>query len=145
MPREAWIRAKREISGLLVWRQGSGAQNPDRVQEDPWRIEESLVGCDSTLYIGKDLLGEEAKSMEQAAAAHTLNTTLEWWKEYTTVPPMQHADVSRRKVIAYYANSSCSACDACPRVRINSRSLPHVALSLTLPALLAPGNAHSAI
>ena len=76
MPREAWIRAKREISGLLVWRQGSGAQNPDRVQEDPWRIEESLARCVSTLYIGKDLLGEEAKSMEQAAAAHTLNTTL---------------------------------------------------------------------
>jgi hypothetical protein len=77
--------------------------------------------------------------MEQAAAAYTLNTTLEWWKEYTTVPPMQHADVSRRKVIAYYANSSCSACDACPRVRIDSRSWPHVVLSHTLPALLAPG------
>jgi hypothetical protein len=91
------------------------------------------------MYIGKDLLSVEAKSREQAAAAYTLNTTIEWWKEYTTVPPMQHADVSRRKVIAYYTNSSCSACDACPRVRIDSRSWPHVALSHTLPALLAPG------
>ena len=69
-------------------------------------MEESLARCVSTLYIGKDLLSVEAKSMEQAAAAYTLNTTLEWWKEYSTVPPMQHADMSRRKVIAYYANSS---------------------------------------
>ncbi|EKX36768.1 hypothetical protein GUITHDRAFT_145509 [Guillardia theta CCMP2712] len=71
------------------------------------------------------------KPRSQFSALH------EWWKIYTTVPPYDRADHSRRKLIGYYTFPGCSPCGLCNRVRIDISSFPSSSFSRSLPALLA--------
>ena len=38
---------------------------------------------------------------------YTYNTTLEWWQEYTTLPPINWVDTTRRVVNGYFTNEGC--------------------------------------
>ena len=42
---------------------------------------------------------------------YTYNTTLEWWQEYTTLPPINWVDSTRRVVNGYFTNEGCEGKD----------------------------------
>ena len=66
----------------------------------------------------------------------------EWWAEYTRVPPVNRVDFSRRKVVAYYYDPSCSSCGLCAPSAILSIDSPtgarkHTIVRKPLVSLLA--------
>ena len=79
---------------------------------------------------------------EQLAFTYAYNTTLEWWKEYTTLPPFEHHDMSRRKVHSYYTYKGCEPCGMCARLRLDTRNFENVIVSSKLPAALLGSKNH---
>jgi len=73
---------------------------------------------------------------QQKAQIYTFSTTLAWWKEYTTLPPFNYVDFSRRMVNAYYTYDGCEACGMCARLRLDSRKYPNAEASSQLPSSL---------
>ena len=86
---------------------------------------------------------------------YTYNTTLEWWQEYTTIPPINWVDFTRRVVNGYFTNEGCegknvlnsvvrccfimelkfrgshAVCGMCARLRLDSRTFESISVSLS--------------
>ena len=94
------------------------------LQWEPRAAEEAIARCVLADYLKKPEPTDDG--FQDNSRKYTYNTTLEWWKEYTTLPPFNHMDFSRRKVNAYYTYDGCEACGMCSRLRLDSRNFENI-------------------
>jgi len=91
---------------------------------EPRAVESVIARCVAAEYLKKP--APTSDPFQDRSREYTYNTTLEWWKEYTTLPPFNHMDYSRRMVNAYYTFDGCEACGMCARLRLDSRNFENI-------------------
>jgi hypothetical protein len=106
---------------------------PCNLKWEPRAVEEAIARCVMADYLKKPKPTEDA--YKDNSRMYTWNTTLEWWKEYTTIPPFDHVDFSRRKVNSYYTYEGCEACGMCSRLRLDSRNYENIEVPMLLLVL----------
>jgi hypothetical protein len=106
---------------------------PCNLKWEPRAVEEAIARCVMADYLKKPKPTGDA--YKDNSRMYTWNTTLEWWKEYTTIPPFDHVDFSRRKVNSYYTYEGCEACGMCSRLRLDSRNYENIEVPMLLLVL----------
>jgi len=108
--------------------------NPCDLQWEPRAVESAISRCLAAEYL--KVPKPTTDGFQDNSRQYTYNTTLEWWKEYTTLPPFNFMDFSRRMVNSYYTYDGCESCGMCARLRLDSRNFENIDVSSQLPATL---------
>ena len=83
---------------------------------------------------------QASSSIRMNTYRYTLSTIKAWWQAYTSAPPYNRVDETRRKIIAYFGSESCADCGMCGgHLRLDSRNFPGFQTKSPLPKLLTVG------
>jgi len=81
-----------------------------------------------------------AAVFERNTLVYTLSTVQSWWKAYTSVPPYNRTDTTRRKILGYFHAESCAACGMCGlHLRLDSRNFQGFQTRSMLPKFIVVG------
>ena len=82
---------------------------------------------------------EAAKVKRLRSFNYTFSTVSAWWREYSSAPPFNRTDSTRKKLIGYYSTPGCARCGSCRSERLNSHDFQGFRTKSALPVQLAIG------
>lgn len=112
-----------------VWAGQNYTWNTCRFNWDPRMLEQAIGSCLYTTRLSPENKVPPAVApavaflqyfgptssipIAQRKKIYTIQTVIDWWTEYTRVPPFEHVDTSRRRLKGYYTIPGCVSPPEC--------------------------------